>query len=136
MVMVWGWAFLSDYFQTRWLIVMAQAVCASSRRPTPKDVETDKQVIGFIPSIILAIWNVPLGAKYFACTSVLFLRSALLLTWIGFATFLSLATAPPIFAWMSDLSPHDAEQRAFILGFSIACYYAVGTYWLCNQPRE
>lgn len=25
-VMVWGWAFLSDYFQTRWLIVMAQAV--------------------------------------------------------------------------------------------------------------
>lgn len=50
-VMVWGWAFVSDYFQTRWLVVMAQAV------------------IGFIPSIILAIWNVPLGAKYFACES-------------------------------------------------------------------
>jgi len=48
-VMVWCWAFVSDYFQTRWLVVMAQAV------------------IGFIPSIILAIWNVPLGAKYFAC---------------------------------------------------------------------
>jgi hypothetical protein len=47
--MVWGWAFVSDYFQTRWLVVMAQAV------------------IGFIPSIILAVWNVPLGAKYFAC---------------------------------------------------------------------
>jgi hypothetical protein len=44
----------------------------------------------------------------------------------GFATYLSLATAPPIFAWMSDLSPHDAEQRAFVLGFSIAFYYAVG----------
>jgi hypothetical protein len=27
---------------------------------------------------------------------------------------------------MSDLSPHDAEQRAFVLGFSIAFYYAVG----------
>lgn len=27
---------------------------------------------------------------------------------------------------MSDLSPHDAEQRAFIIGFSIAFYYAVG----------
>lgn len=25
-VMVWCWAFLSDYFQTRWLIVLAQAV--------------------------------------------------------------------------------------------------------------
>jgi hypothetical protein len=48
-VMVWSWAFVSDYFQTRWLVVMAQAV------------------IGFIPSIILAVWNVPLGAKYFAC---------------------------------------------------------------------
>ena len=48
-VMVWSWAFISDYFQTRWLVVMAQAV------------------IGFIPSIILAVWDVPLGAKYFAC---------------------------------------------------------------------
>lgn len=45
-----------------------------------------------------------------------------------FATYLSLATAPPIFAWMSDLLPHDAEQRAFILGFSIAFYYAVGAW--------
>jgi hypothetical protein len=47
----------------------------------------------------------------------------------GFATYLSLATAPPIFAWMSDLSPHDAEQRAFVLGFSIAFYYAVGEWY-------
>lgn len=29
---------------------------------------------------------------------------------------------------MSDMSPHDAEQRAFILGFSIAFYYAVGAW--------
>lgn len=29
---------------------------------------------------------------------------------------------------MSDLSPHDAEQRAFVLGFSIAFYYAVGEF--------
>ena len=26
------------------------------------------------------------------------------------------------------MSPHDAEQRAFILGFSIAFYYAVGAW--------
>lgn len=50
-----------------------------------------------------------------------------------FACFLSLATAPPIFAWMSDLSPHDAEQRAFIIGFSIAFYYAVGE-WILLRP--
>ena len=108
-VMVWSWAFISDYFQTRWLVVMAQAV------------------IGFIPSIILAIWNVPLGAKYFACKhNQCEVRYGL--TQTGFATYLSLATAPPIFAWMSDLSPHDAEQRAFVLGFSIAFYYAVGEH--------
>ncbi|ORX34841.1 major facilitator superfamily domain-containing protein [Kockovaella imperatae] len=93
-VTVWVYSFLSDYFQTRWLIVMAQAV------------------FGLIPCIIMSIWNVPLGAKYFSF----------------FATYLSLATAPPIFAWMSDLSPHDSEQRAFILGLSIAMYYAVGAW--------
>jgi hypothetical protein len=43
-----------------------------------------------------------------------------------FASYLSVATAPPLFAWLSDCCPHDAEQRAFILGFSIAFYYAVG----------
>lgn len=50
-VFVWIWAFASDYFQTRWLIVVAQCT------------------IGLIPSIIMSIWNVPLSAKYFSCTS-------------------------------------------------------------------
>lgn len=45
-----------------------------------------------------------------------------------FACFLSLATAPPIFAWLSDLNPFDAEQRAFTLGFAIAFYYACGAW--------
>ncbi|KAK4688214.1 MFS transporter, ACS family, pantothenate transporter, partial [Tremellales sp. Uapishka_1] len=94
LVMVWGWSFISDYFQTRWLVVMAQAF------------------IGLIPSIILSVWDVSNGAKYFSF----------------FATYLSLATAPPIFAWLSDLSPHDAEQRAFILGWAIAFYYAMGAW--------
>jgi len=35
---------------------------------------------------------------------------------------------------MSDLSPHDAEQRAFVLGFSIAFYYAVGESSQLNEP--
>jgi len=93
-VMVWTWSFVSDYFQTRWLVVMGQAV------------------IGLVPAIIMSVWNVPIGAKYFSY----------------FACYLSLATAPSIFAWMSDLSPHDSEMRAFILGFSIAFYYAVGAW--------
>lgn len=92
--MVWFWAFISDYYQTRWLVVMFQAI------------------LGIVPSSIMTAWNVPIGAKYFSF----------------FATFLSLATAPPLFAWLSDLSPHDAEQRAFILGWSIAFYYAVGAW--------
>ena len=91
----------------------------------------------------MTAWDVSNGAKYFSCewyyrhmqdrgltTTILFLRRdhyvrnhiiflpATMLPPIVFATFLSLATAPPIFAWLSDLSPHDAEQRAFILGWS------------------
>ncbi|KAJ9101218.1 hypothetical protein QFC21_003437 [Naganishia friedmannii] len=91
---VWIYAFLSDYFQTRWLIVMIQAF------------------IGLIPAIILSVWNVSDGAKYFSF----------------FISFTVLATAPPIFSWLSDLCPHDAEQRAFILGWAIALYYAVSSW--------
>jgi hypothetical protein len=47
---------------------------------------------------------------------------------IDFATYLSLATAPAIFSWMSDLCPYDAEQRAFIVGAAITMYYAVGAW--------
>jgi hypothetical protein len=50
-VTVWVYSWLSDYFQTRWLIVMAQAVFA------------------LVPCIMLSVWNIPLGAKYFACKS-------------------------------------------------------------------
>ncbi|KIR31094.1 hypothetical protein I352_06523 [Cryptococcus deuterogattii MMRL2647] len=68
--------------------------------------------IGLIPGIIMSIWNVSDNAKYFSY----------------FACFISLATAPPIFAWLSDLNPFDAEQRAFTLGFAIAFYYACGAW--------
>jgi hypothetical protein len=37
---------------------------------------------------------------------------------------------------MSDLSPHDAEQRAFVLGFSIAFYYAVGMSFLAPPSNQ
>ncbi|WVF65973.1 hypothetical protein IAT40_000711 [Kwoniella sp. CBS 6097] len=67
---------------------------------------------GIIPGIIMSIWNVPNSAKYFSY----------------FACYLSLATAPPIWAWLSDVNPFDAEQRAFTLGFAIAFYYACGAW--------
>ncbi|WWC85869.1 uncharacterized protein L201_000736 [Kwoniella dendrophila CBS 6074] len=93
-VCVWFWGFVSDYFQTRWIPVIVQAC------------------IGIIPGIIMSIWKVSDGAKYFSY----------------FVCFLTLATAPPIWAWLSDLNPHDAEQRAFTLGFGIAFYYACGAW--------
>lgn len=47
--MLWVYSFLSDYYQTRWIPIMIQAT------------------LGLIPSIIMIVWDVPLGAKYFAC---------------------------------------------------------------------
>ncbi|WRT63778.1 uncharacterized protein IL334_000703 [Kwoniella shivajii] len=91
---IWTWGFISDRFQTRWIPVVVQAC------------------IGIIPGIIMSIWNVSNGAKYFSY----------------FVCYLSLATAPPIWAWLSDLNPFDAEQRAFTLGFAIAFYYACGAW--------
>ncbi|KAK6905288.1 hypothetical protein I203_106110 [Kwoniella mangroviensis CBS 8507] len=68
--------------------------------------------IGIIPGIIMSIWHVSDAAKYFSY----------------FIVYLTLATAPPIWAWLSDLNPFDAEQRAFTLGFAIAFYYACGAW--------
>lgn len=31
-------------------------------------------------------------------------------------------------AWLSDLTPHDAEARSFTLAFGIAFFYAVGSW--------
>jgi hypothetical protein len=59
------------------------------------------KVIGLIPAIIMSIWKVPNSAKYFSY----------------FISFAVLGTAPPIFAWLSDMTPHDAEMRALLLGF-------------------
>ncbi|WWD22558.1 hypothetical protein CI109_107051 [Kwoniella shandongensis] len=68
--------------------------------------------IGIIPGVIMSIWKVSDNAKYFSY----------------FVCYLSLATAPCIWAWLSDVNPFDAEQRAFTLGFAIAFYYACGAW--------
>lgn len=98
-VCVWVWAILSDVLQTRWTLIVAQAV------------------IGLVPSIIMSVWtshpnSVPLSAAYASY----------------FISYLSLGTAPLIMSWLSDLLPQDPEARTMILGYSIAGYYAVAAW--------
>ncbi|KAJ6595601.1 major facilitator superfamily domain-containing protein [Mycena vulgaris] len=69
-------------------------------------------VIGLIPCIIMSVWNVPLSAKYFSY----------------FISYIVLGTAPLIFAWVSDIIPHDPEQRSLVVGVAIAMYYAVSAW--------
>lgn len=47
-----GLSYISDMFQTRWLILLGLAI------------------VGFPPLVILCVWNVPVGALYYACESV------------------------------------------------------------------
>ncbi|KAL1409279.1 hypothetical protein Q8F55_006112 [Vanrija albida] len=91
---VWMWGFISDRFQNRWIVVAAQGT------------------IGLIPGIMMSVWNIPVGAKYFAY----------------YLCFTFLATTPPLMAWLSDMTPNDAEQRAFIIGCTTASWYAFNSW--------
>lgn len=98
-VFVWIWALLSDFFRTRWTLVVLQ------------------MVIGIIPCIIMSIWTsnpsaVPLSGAYAAY----------------FISFICLGTAPLIFAWLSDLIPQDPEARSLVVGVSVAGYYAISAW--------
>ncbi|KAJ5559064.1 Major facilitator superfamily domain general substrate transporter [Penicillium sp. DV-2018c] len=98
-VFVWIWALLSDYFETRWLLIVAQAV------------------IGIIPCIIMSIWtrhpaSVALSAAYASY----------------FISYIALGTAPLIFAWLSDLIPQDPEARSLTVGVAVAGYYAISAW--------
>ncbi|KAK3332892.1 MFS general substrate transporter [Cercophora scortea] len=95
-VCVWVWAILSDLLQTRWTLLVAQAV------------------IGLVPCIIMSAWTAypdrtPLSAAYASY----------------FMTYLSLGTAPLVMSWLADLLPRDSEARTLIVGYSIASVYAV-----------
>lgn len=92
---VWVWAILSDLIQTRWTLLVVQAV------------------IGIVPCIIMSIWtsdpiNTPISAAYTGY----------------FMTYLSLGTAPLVMAWLADQLPRDSEARTLIVGYSIAGVYA------------
>lgn len=93
---VWIWAILSDLLQTRWPLIVAQAV------------------LGLVPALIMSIWTrhpdrVPLAAAYASY----------------FLSYMCLGTAPLIMAWLSDLLPRDPEARTLVLGGAISGVYAV-----------
>lgn len=98
-VFVWIWALLSDFFGTRWTLIIAQAI------------------IGLIPTIIMSIWthhpaSVALSAVYASY----------------FISYICLGTAPLIMSWLSDIIPQDPEARSLIVGVTIAGYYAIAAW--------
>lgn len=91
---VWIWAILSDVLQTRWTLLVAQAV------------------VGLVPAIIMSVWtrhpdSTPIAAAYASF----------------FMSYICLGTAPLIMSWLSDLIPQDPEARTLILGYAIAGTY-------------
>ncbi|KAK3381093.1 major facilitator superfamily domain-containing protein [Podospora didyma] len=95
-VFVWVWAILSDMFQTRWTLIIAQGV------------------IGLIPSVIMSIWTTHPGTAPLSYAYASYLM-----------TYLSLGTAPLVMSWLADILPQDPEARTLIVGYSIAGVYAV-----------
>lgn len=98
-VFVWIWALLSDFLETRWTLIVIQAI------------------IGIIPCIIMSAWtadptSVALSAVYASY----------------FISYICLGTAPLIFAWLSDLIPQDPEARSLAVGVAVAGYYSISAW--------
>lgn len=90
-----------DYYMKRYPVIIGAAI------------------LGLIPSIIMTVWTVPLGAKYFSY----------------FAQYALQSTTPAIFTWLSDLLPHDAELRALLLGVAITFYVRSPAFQYPIRPR-
>ncbi|KAI1080857.1 major facilitator superfamily transporter [Whalleya microplaca] len=98
-VFVWIWAILSDLFQTRWHLILAQAL------------------IGLIPAIAMSIWT-----SHPDTTSIATAYASY------FISYLCLGTSPLIMSWLSDLLPQDPESRTLIVGISVSGFYAVSAW--------
>ncbi|RFU24354.1 hypothetical protein B7463_g11988, partial [Scytalidium lignicola] len=98
-VFVWIWALLSDYFETRWTLIVLQAI------------------IGIIPCIIISIWTSHPGSVSVSAVYASY-----------FISYICLGTAPLIFSWLSDLIPQDPEARSLIVGVAVAGYYAISAW--------
>lgn len=106
---IWATAIASDYFKTRWLVLIA--IC----------------LIGIPSCIIMTVWDVPIGAKYYACKLTGCLCFTPILT-ADFILYICQSHGPPLWAWVSDMLPTDAEQRALTIGMSITGYYAINAW--------
>lgn len=68
---------------------------------------------GFFTSLLLAIWSIPVGLKWFAF----------------FASRASVAYGPLSMSWANEICGADAEERAVVLGIMNSAGYAFNA-WL------
>jgi hypothetical protein len=73
-VFVWVWAIISDHFQIRWQLIIAQAA------------------IALVPLITMSVWTRHPGTVSLAAPYASY-----------FINFMVLGTAPLIFSWLADL---------------------------------
>lgn len=90
-----GLSILSDYLRSRAIVMTV---------PT---------IFGFLTSLCLAIWTIPVGLKWFSF----------------FASRVGVAYGPLAMSWANEICGADAEERAIVLGIMNAAGYAVHT-WL------
>lgn len=70
------------------------------------------QILGLLSSILLAIWTIPVGLKWFAF----------------FITRGSVAYGPLSMSWANEICSGDAEERALVLGIMNAAGYAFNAW--------
>ncbi|EJP69673.1 allantoate permease [Beauveria bassiana ARSEF 2860] len=121
--LVWVWAYMSDFFRTRWLLIILQGMSDSTKQARDFISHNFPAIIAIMVGIIMSVWtahpqSTPLSAAYAAY----------------FIQRIALGTAPLIWAWLSDLSaffrrsPTDPEGRTLIVGASIAGYYSISAW--------
>lgn len=102
-----GFSILSDYLRSR---------------PAVMSIST---FFGFFTSLLLAIWTIPAGLKWFSF----------------FASRISVAYGPLSMTWANEICGADAEERAVVLGIMNAAGYAFNawlpllTYPVVDSPR-
>ncbi|KAI6379114.1 hypothetical protein MCOR25_002094 [Pyricularia grisea] len=87
---------LSDLFQSRWTIFMAQAI------------------IGLFATIYMTVWTAhpdttPIGGAYASY----------------FMLYMTIGVSLIVMAWLSDLLPHDPDSVTFIIGATVALNLAI-----------
>jgi ACS family pantothenate transporter-like MFS transporter len=89
-------------------------VSPSFRSPHPPFPTTNKpQFFGFLSSLLLAVWAIPTGLKWFAY----------------FSSRAAVAYGPISLSWANEICTADAEERALVIGIMNSMGYAFNA-WL------